>query len=99
MFNVLNANFAWHSSAPACLVILLVTFEVSNNWFGFGIKVLYSYGKNWLLRQVIFNLGLGLSNKSQLVDILIDLFHVSGHLDQFPVQNKEFWWNGLTTSH
>jgi uncharacterized protein with WD repeat len=52
MFNVLNANFAWHSSAPACLVILLVTFEVSNDRFGFSIKVLYSNGKNW------FGLGL-----------------------------------------
>jgi uncharacterized protein with WD repeat len=52
MFNVLNANFAWHSSAPACLVILLVTFEVNNDRFGFSIKVLYSNGKNW------FGLGL-----------------------------------------
>jgi hypothetical protein len=48
MFNILNANSAWQNSTPACLVILLVTFKVSNDRFDFS-----SYGKNWF--------GLGLS--------------------------------------
>jgi hypothetical protein len=48
MFNVFNANFAnfaifaRSSSAPACLVILLVTFAVSNDRFGFSIGLAFA---------------------------------------------------------